>query len=211
MHKGILGLSCAILLLLGSSDSFAQKANKQSYDYGSNVIRIAPLSALDIGVGFGISYERLLGKEKMVGLILPFNLILENKDSWGMNESEGYNNYLYLTPGIKVYPGGSQKKVSYAVGPTVMMAFGGGSEWRDSNDPWGSSTLTEKSVFRLGMLVNNYLNFQLSQNVNMGLELGLGVRYLDNVTYTKQTGVSKSNSNGFQPTGQFSFTFGYRF
>jgi len=199
--------SLGLLALMAVAPSFAQKMKPVRQSYGANILRFSPISALDIGVGFGLSYERLLGAEKMVGVILPVHLILE--DNWNSNNNNtNYNSYFYFTPGLKVYPFG-QRRITYAVGPSLMLGYGGGKNWI-SNDPWGGQELFSKTVFRLGILVNNYINFQLTQNFNLGLEAGLGMKYIDNTKY-KSNMSSWTEKDGFDITGEFQLTLGYRF
>lgn len=204
-------LTICIAASLACAPAFAQKSknNSNKLAYGNNIFRIAPIAAMDIGVGFGISYERIFG-EGTVGFILPVNWLLENTENWnnGMNNQQ-YNSYVYFTPGLKVYPFG-QRRVTYGVGPSLMIGYGGGKEWRTVNDPWSSSELTDKTIFRLGLLVNNYINFQLTNDFNLGLEAGLGMRYIDKTTY-KGPRIDYTENRGFDVTGQFQLTLGYRF
>lgn len=202
-------ISICLAATLACSPAFAQKANHKKLGYDNNILRFVPIAAMDIGTGFGISYERILA-DGSVGLIIPVHLILENSENWNNGSNNvHYNSYVYFTPGLKVYPFG-QRRITYAVGPSLMLGYGGGNEWRSTNDPWGSTVLTEKTVFRLGFLVNNYINFQVTQKFNLGMEAGIGMRYIDHVNY-KSPGYSLSETQGFDITGQFQLTLGYRF
>ncbi|GEM_PF-289801 len=189
------------------------KGIRDAASYGSNFLRIAPLRVLDIGgVGFGLEYERLIGQNKMVGVILPFSVLLEEQyNSWNsIDNNLRYNPYFYFCPGIKIYPFG-QRKVTYAVGPSLMMGYGKTDEWTwVSNDPWGNSGYyveQDRTRFNLGMMVMNYVNFQVTKNFSLGIDAGLGVRYLSH----QKIGNNRSYNEGIQPTGQFSMTLGYRF
>jgi len=188
-------------------------------DYGTNIIRLAPITAMDIGVGFGLSYEKLVGKDKMIGIVLPVSLILENTENsypvYGVDGSGGhYNTYVYFTPGLKIYPFG-QRRVTYAVGPNLMLCAGGGRGTVSEIDNAGNTITSEytRNIFRFGMLINNYVNFQVTPNFNLGLEGGLGIRYIDNQQYhyNSPSFPSRNNYNGFDITGQFSLTLGFRF
>lgn len=187
-------------------------------NYGSNILRLAPITAMDIGVGFGLSYERIFGQEQMIGIIIPASLILQNKDGYNpmngtYNNDVRYNAYFYFTPGLKIYPFG-QRRVTYAVGPSLMFMYGGGKEWTSEYDMLTGATIyreSEISRTRFGMLVNNYVNFQITPSFNLGLELGLGMRYYDKETHTNTFYNYGDYNNGFDVTGQFSMTLGYRF
>lgn len=189
--------------------SMREDRHRAPMEYGANILRISPLTVMDIGVGFGLSYERILDKQGMVGLILPVHLLLENNNDGffnGNSYEEFTNTYVYFTPGLKIYPFG-QRRVTYAVGPNLMLGYGGGKQWDYSRNIPEQIDVTK---FRLGMMVNNYVNFQLGPSFNLGLELGLGVRYLDRETRDLPLG-SISHNNGIEATGQFSMTLGYRF
>lgn len=211
-------LSLSSFSLFAQQEDVAPPERKPTADYGTNIFRIAPLTALDIGVGFGLSYEKLLGKDKMVGVIIPLSLILENNDNYYYNDpgsSNNYNTYYYFTPGVKIYPFG-QRRVTYAIGPSLMLGFGKGEGIISDWDTFGNTVNTSytKKVFRLGMLINNYVNFQITPGFNLGLEGGIGIRYIDRQNYSYESPNfpdTKNNNNGFDITGQFSMTLGYRF
>jgi len=183
-------------------------------DYGSNILRLSPITAMDIGVGFGLSYERIFGKDQMVGLVLPVHLMLENRNGYDpfnnyYGSDDRYHPYFYFTPGLKIYPFG-QRRVTYAVGPSAMIGVGGGQEWR-YNAATGIDEWVDVQKLRIGLLVNNYVNFQITKGFNLGLEGGLGVRYIDRESYDRPIYGRTTYSNGINITGQFSLTLGYRF
>lgn len=192
------------------------KSDRPKVNYGTNILRVAPITVMDIGVGFGLSYEKIFGAEQMIGLVLPVSVMLENDNNYyfSSNNSNNFSSYFYFTPGIKVYPFG-QRKVTYAVGPTLMFGYGGGKQWRYGYDP-GSMISYEERVdikkVRIGMMVSNYVNFNITKSFSLGLEAGVGVRYIDR---EKVSGSPRFNdatySNGINATGQFSMTLGYRF
>ncbi|WP_118973566.1 hypothetical protein [Taibaiella koreensis] len=179
--------------------------------YGTNILRVAPLTVMDVGVGFGISYEKILDKNQMIGLILPVHFLISDNDDFFSGNNNSLSNtqtYFYFTPGLKVYPFG-QRRVTYAVGPSLMLGYGGGKDYQ-YDYLTGLTTDADIRKFRLGMLVNNYVNFQLGPTFNLGLELGIGVRYLDQerVEFRDYT---RTENKDLDATGQFSLTLGYRF
>ena len=208
------------LLLSGGILTAAQAQEETKYTRtnlheDANVIRIAPLTAMDIGYGFGLSYERLLGTNKNVGLILPFSLLLE-KGTGGVYGSRGNNTYFYFTPGVKIYPFG-QRKITYAVGPSLMFGYG------KNPDHYGyiyqNGLTAEEDIqlkkFRMGLLVNNYISFQITKALSLGFEAGVGMRYLDR-EYFNSSGIFWGSErvqfrNGFNITGQGSMTIGIKF
>lgn len=189
------------------------RLERSKEDYGTNILRLSPITVMDIGVGFGISYEKILGAQQMVGIVVPVHLMLEDNGNGFFSGNGNYvsntQSYIYFTPGLKIYPFG-QRKVTYAVGPSLMVGYGGGKDWR--YDPLTGYTTDQVDVtkLRMGILVNNYVNFQIGPSFNLGLELGIGVRYLDRET-TDFGYYRNTYDNGLEPTGQFSMTLGYRF
>ncbi len=185
-----------------------------SLDGGANIVRIAPLTAMDIGYGFGLGYERLFGKNKNIGLILPFSLLLENRS--GGPDGRQNNTYFYFTPGVKIYPFG-QRRITYAVGPSLMFGYG------ENPDRYGyfyqNGTTGQDDIllrkFRMGFMVNNYISFQITKALNIGFEGGIGMRYLDREYFNTESSFWGAERvqfrNGFNITGQFSMTMGFKF
>lgn len=178
-------------------------------DYGRNIISVSPFKALDSGAGLGLSYERLIGQNQYVGLVLPVALIFrENYRYNGSRSTSDYFTNVYVSPGLKIYPFG-QRKVTYAIGPNVMLGFLKKVNNQYVPYPNGGGYYSDAEVnnFRLGLLINNYLNFQITSRINLGLNGGLGMRYLDR-TRTSFIGIYE---NGLDVTGEFAFNFGFRF
>lgn len=199
---------------LAREEREAKKKNRahERISYGTNIISIDPFSALDIGIGVGASYEKILGVDQNIGIVFPVHLMFEQQDNYNngyYNNGANYGNpYFYFTPGIKIYPFG-QRRVTYAVGPNLMIGDGSSKEWRYDNTGNGYQVSVDK--FRLGMLVNNYLNIQFNKNFNMSMQAGLGVRYIDRETYKDYISGNTTISNGMNVTGDFAVSLGYRF
>lgn len=182
----------------------------------ANIIRLAPLTAMDIGYGFGLSYERLFGEHKNIGIILPFSLLLEKRTNSGFSISGSNNTYFYFTPGLKIYPFG-QRRITYAVGPSLMFGYG------ENPDSYGyffpNGTTSQEDIhlkkFRMGFMVNNYISFQITKTFNIGFEGGIGMRYLDREYFHSTSSFWGAEQvqfrNGFNITGQFSMTLGIKF
>ncbi|WP_159470579.1 hypothetical protein [Dyadobacter sp. 3J3] len=182
-------------------------SNSQS---GENIILLSPFKALDSGPGLGISYERLLGENQYVGVVVPVSFMFNSEyyyNTYSGSNQKHYTNF-YVSPGVKFYPFG-QRKVTYAVGPNVMIGFTKklNSQYiYDNNGGQSTIILTPVKSFRLGLIVNNYLNFQITSRINLGINGGLGVRYFD-----KQQTSNINYSDGMQITAEFAFNFGFRF
>jgi hypothetical protein len=191
------------------------RSERQRVDvnYGTNILRISPITVMDLGVGFGLSYEKIFGTDQMVGLVLPVYMLLNDNNNYdpfmGSSDMNSNHTYFYFNPGLKIYPFG-QRRVTYAVGPSLLFGTGGGTEWRYNNNT-NTNEQTDITKLRMGMLVNNYVNFQITKGFNLGIELGLGALYIDRETIDRPNVPSHTYNNGINVTGAFSLTLGYRF
>lgn len=204
----------------GSEDVFSRgqvreaKPDAPKLRYGKNIIAAAPLQVC-AGIGVGLSYERVLDKKGIMSFYLPAaigfnNDNYNNMSPWG-SQYPGYSTHVEYTtyavmPGVKIYPTGSKGKVRYAVGPSIAAIFGkdyGGNVFL-GYDTWGypvyGGGLNDR--FTLGVLINNSLNIQPTPHLYIGLELGLGMTYINQ---------RNSVDVGEDMIGQFAFRLGYRF
>ncbi|REA61579.1 hypothetical protein DSL64_11475 [Dyadobacter luteus] len=182
--------------------------NNMDEAFGRNMLNFSPMKVLDSGPGIGINYERLLGKRQMFGLTLPVSMQFPDDFAFVSNAGSPNNSLIYFSPGLKVYPFG-QKRVTYAVGPNLFTALGKVRDYRSTYDPVRGTYIGEESTrsnFRFGVLVNNYVNFQITQQFQIGLNAALGSRYIDR---------DKVNNgyyyNSVNVTGEFNFNLGFRF
>jgi len=182
--------------------------------YSRDVIAIAPLQYTETGIGTSLSYEHSLDHDGYLALYVP---VIATFDLGHRNDYyNGYGNYhhndmmMYAMPGIKFYPTGLGK-VKYAIGPSVVVAYG--EKTMDYVvDPYYYTTYptyssyapysTTETRFVFGMMINNSLNINATPRLYVGLEMGLGFSYIDNI-------------GGFNRGASFltqgSFKMGYRF
>ncbi|NIJ52064.1 hypothetical protein [Dyadobacter arcticus] len=178
-------------------------------DYGRSMVSFSPFKALDSGPGIGLSYEFLVDKRKYIGVILPFTMTFPDRYNYLFDSAGNRSEMYYFSPGLKIYPFG-QRKVTYAVGPHVFTGFGRGYTNSSIYDPVTGIYKTVQgrvTNFRLGVMVNNYINFQITPRFQLGLNAGLGSRYVDRET----TPSNVTNRGGINITGEFNFSFGLRF
>jgi len=192
-------------------DPRSRRTPAVNYDeaFGKNMINFSPFKALDSGPGIGLSYEILVDKRQIVGVILPVSLIFP--DSYGFNygSNSGGNSYFYASPGVKIYPFG-QRKVTYAVGPNVFTGFGKVRNYESIYVPATNTYISSETTvdnFRLGVLVNNYINFQITQHFQITLNGGLGSRYINR----RDFGGGTINRDNVRIMGEFNFNLGFRF
>lgn len=216
MTKQIITLGLALLSASFGTQAKSSKDQKEENRsrpvYGDNIIRFNPIKALDIAAGPGISYEHLFGEDKSIGLVLPFSMLLANEDDYYGYDDTHYATYFYFTPGLKFYPFG-QRRCTYAIGPNLMLGYGGGERMESQYDPITQRYYYDEfksRVFRLGILVNNYFNFQVTPAFSIGASAGLGARYIDHET--RSGGGHDVTYNGpITVTGEITLSIGYRF
>ncbi len=208
LKRTVTALAC-ILCMLPFSVQARKKdktQNRALYNSTTNIIRISPITALDMGAGLGMGYEKILGKDRSISIILPAYFLFDT-DSYNNSYKD---NYIYFTPGLKVYPFG-QRKVTYALGPNLMLGYGKES-FSDYNYNTNQYDNTKITHLRMGVIVNNYVNFNITPVLNLGLELGLGVCYIAKTTTERDFFPYKTtNYKALEPTGLFSMTLGFRF
>jgi hypothetical protein len=141
------------------------------------VLAISPLQFTDNGVGFSVSYEHSLDPTGIVTYILPVAATFD------MTNTSYTNSMYYFMPGLKFYPTSWKGKVKYAIGPSVLLGAGERHEYDEAVMPLYSSYYynveQQGSKYQLGVMVNNYLNFQPTAHLYMGLEFGFGFTYLN--------------------------------
>ena len=182
----------------------------QDEPMGRNKVDFSAFKALDSGPGFGISYERILDKNGYFGLLLPLTLTISDSYYFPIGSETSNNEEMYyFSPSLKIYPFG-QKRVTYAVGPTLYA--GAGRRWYNYTDynpttQVYTSREEERERFRMGMIVNNYVNFQITKHFQIGLNAGVGPRYIDREKFQSTT----YKTRGMDITGEFNFNLGFRF
>ncbi len=181
--------------------------NKKELNYSPNLLSLAPLQFTENGMGVGLSYERSLDEKGIIAFYVPVMATFNFNNGTYYNYNTGaYQNaptdvMVYAMPGIKIYPTGSQGFVKYALGTSLVIADGQKSNSVYDNNTGNTSEQTQ-THFILGMIINNSVNFNLTEHVYLGLELGLGFTYLNRV------GGLNQDTNGLV---QGSFKIGYRF
>ena len=186
--------------------------------YGNNIIAFFPMLINNGGVGLGLSYERLLGKNTHISFYIPISATFDaNNDYYNSSSvivNGDRNSYSYFAmPGIKIYPTGAKGKVRYGVGPAVALRFGSQANYNPLYDPNGTITYnyTQQNRFAAGAVINNSLNLSPTKRLYLGLELALGF-----VFYEEIGGVSNNYSfspydfDVDEPIAQFGFKIGYR-
>lgn len=175
-----------------------EKRRVEAKNYGNNIVRFIPLRLNEIkSLGVGIEYERILGAKKLIGITLPITYTRYRSPNYydylyfGVNKLNGF----YFTPGLKFYPFG-QRKVNYAVGPNILFSRGNG-----NHEYYGNFI-----NYKLGVLVNNYLNIQFSEHLNFGAEIGIGYEYINKFQFD-----TFKRDIGLNILGNIAISFGYRF
>lgn len=197
----------ALSLFIFSNTQAQEKSN-----YGRTTIAVSPLQLSAPGVGFGLSYERDLDKEGIVALYIPAALTFASRYRdyyyyYSYNSSIKYHTG-YFMPGLKFYPTGSKGKIKYGVGPNLAFVLGE-RPYLDNNpniQPYPyyySYSYSMRTRFSFGTMIFNSLNINPTPHLHIGVEMGLGVSYID-----QTNGV---NTGAMPFLFQFGTQLGYRF
>lgn len=167
-----------------------------------NILSFSPIQMTnESAVGLGLQYEYFPGKKDVFSIYLPVAIAFYTDEV----AVETDRVFTYLYPGVKIYPGGSERRLTYSVGPSAALGFGNRYIWTDDLNAPGSSIgyYSEGNMFKLGFVVNNGINVRPTDRLYVGAELGLGVMYYTNA--------GAENNEGNEPITQFQFKMGYRF
>lgn len=170
-----------------------------------------PIHVTNDNVGLALSYERFLDEKGIFSLYLPVSAAFAQArydlfsygyyggwygsygpSTWEQRYSRS-KGMVYFYPGIKIYPAGANKRVSYALGTSLIVGVGSDERTtqfysRDSVVTGGLINYTSQldrteredvSRFRFGVLITNSLNIRPTNSFYIGLELGVGYSYMD--------------------------------
>ncbi|MDE3254599.1 MAG: hypothetical protein KGN97_01370 [Bacteroidota bacterium] len=199
------------VLLLAASFSWAQE-KKPLCIYGFN-----PFHVSEENLGIAFSYERFIDNKGIFSLYMPISIAFPEVERNNYNttyftsQSTTNRNLTYFNayPGIKIYPGGSNKRVSYAVGASLVMAIGKQNQTTmyykaDTLNPYNYvfdyKTSSNVNAFKFGMLITNSLNIRPTNNFYFGVEFGLGYTYLNSLNAV---------ASNRETLVQFGLKFGY--
>ncbi|MEZ5016606.1 MAG: hypothetical protein R2800_06095 [Flavipsychrobacter sp.] len=187
--------------------------------YGNNILAFFPMLVNNGGVGLGLSYERLLGKESIISFYMPVSATIRSEYGNYYNNGNTIvqgnpDSYSYFVmPGIKIYPTGAKGKVRYGIGPAVALNYGNNA---DNLQPlYGANgTITynysRRDYFSAGAVINNSLNISPTKRLYLGLELALGFIFYEDYGGSSYT-YSFEPYDLDEPIAQFGFKIGYRF
>ena len=212
MKKIVLALLPALLIGTAYAQDKAENEDnaKKACTLTDKIWYISPIKFTENGVGFELGYEHGIDAGGIVAYNLPvvatFNMAKNDLDN-GNKQDPMY----YVMPGIKFYPASSHGKVRYAIGPSIVAGFGSRTEndrvevYPNVYPPYYYPTYTDnyvtKNKFVLGVMINNSLNINPSPHFTLGLDLGLGFSYINQLDGTNK---------GMTTLVQGGFKMGYR-
>lgn len=184
----------SLLLLIITLQSFSQTSPLNS-------IRFSPIGVNEVGVTVGAEYERYFKNNPKLSFIAPVDVTFRQHDfSWDNDASSPA--YVFFRPGFKFYPGSTSRPVKYAIGSNLVLGHGKLTKY--SYEEWGSNRkYTYNKNTKLGVMVTNYVNFDISRNFTMGINFGLGILYFNETE-------NRSNNTG-RATVQLGTNFGFKF
>ncbi|ADQ17213.1 hypothetical protein Lbys_1500 [Leadbetterella byssophila DSM 17132] len=163
----------------------------------SNAIRFSPIGVNEIGATVGLTYERFLSQK--LSLVFPLDVVFRQHDNYWNGDQLSSPAYFYFTPGFKFYPASVDRPVKYAIGANAVI--GAGQRYYSVDNHYNSPYLKANNT-RLGIMVTNYVNFDITSRFTMGINFGLGLLYVDQ---------SKYKNNDLNGTVQLGTNFGFKF
>ena len=176
----------------------AQETSDAGNVYGDNLLTISPFSGYtseQVGdVMVGISYERFLNG--FVSLKVPVRLGLVNNGLQGALIA-------------KFYTSGHDAQIRYSIGPSLIFTHARTEDlyYTYELDPFGQAYYEETDVNQFGFMLVNSLNITIQKSIYLGVDMGLGLNYLN------QTKLKGGDMVDEDPGVNFNFdiSMGYRF
>ena len=145
-----------------------------------DILCVMPFQFTENGPGFGGSYERRLDHKGLFSFCLPvmvtFNVANTNRiyDYNTGNYNTGKTDpMLYTMPGVKFYPTGSNGRLKYAIGASVVVGTGKQSSYLTDLNGLNTTELVQHHML-VGVMWQNSLNINVDSKMYLGAELGLG-------------------------------------
>jgi len=185
-------------LLLASFGAQAQEGNNDGSGYGKNIISIIPFSGYaseQVGdVMVGLSYEHILND--FVSIKVPVRVGLVNNSFQGAISAKFYTN-------------GHDAPVTYSLGPALIFTHATKEDqyYLFELNPCGDPYYTETTVSQFGFMLVNSLNVTIQKNIFFGVDMGLGLNYLNQLKYNNRDTYDDYPSVNFN----FDISMGYRF
>lgn len=183
---------------------FTLNALSQEKELPKNAIRFSPIGVNEVGVTVGLEYEKFFNNNPKLSFIAPVDVTFRQHDFWWNNNDASHPAYVFFRPGFKFYPSSPTRPVKYAIGSNLVLGHGNISRYSSTYDSHGNWTnYREKTAnTKLGVMVTNYVNFDISRNFTMGIHFGLGVLYLNK---------NSNSNNDVAATVQLGTNFGFKF
>jgi hypothetical protein len=187
-----------LLLVISTLKGFSQENENPPL----NALRFSPIGINEVGVTVGAEYEHYFKNNPKLSFIAPVDVTFRQHDSY-WNDERTNPAYVFFRPGFKFYPSTKVRPVKYAIGSNLVIGHGQLSRYNYDN--WNSNNNRYENVknTRLGVMVTNYVNFDISRNFTMGINFGLGILYLNNTE-------GRRNDDG-RATVQLGTNFGFKF
>lgn len=208
--KKIKHLCTIAFLLLIVQNVFAQNNDNLKY----NNIGIYPFTVTGDGLGLGVYYERALNKSGKTTMILPVKYLVEKNNLYNPNNGlydQRFKNFFNFAPGLKFYPGRIDRVFSFAFGPSLLYTYGTYTDSYYNDLQPGTYELFDTKEHSLGFLANSYIHLTFSKQFVMSFDMGFGVKYFKFYQENYPSFGTVNDREVFVPTGQFSFSFAYKF
>lgn len=149
----------------------------------NEIFSFSPIQFTENGVGFAFTYERGLDKDGVIAYELPLIVTFDIfSDAYTyVNKSDPM---VHFAPGLKIYPTSNRGKVKYSIGPSLVAEVGENTQtivapvyYPYYGSPVPNEYVTQTS-FKLGVMLNNTVNFFPAKKLYVGINLGFGFTYI---------------------------------
>lgn len=186
--KNILEISIILFLMIGFNQLHAKDLVKPA-----NQVGVYPITVTKDGYGLGLFYERKIGSNDKVSIVMPVRLLIKAYGSYdpSIKNTTPYRNYMEFAPAMKLYITNREKATTFSVGPSLYYSYLSSEGLRVLGSYPGtiSRELFEYKIHSFGALGNIFLDIAVSNHFVMGLQTGFGVNYLNHVRNIFSEGV----------------------
>ncbi len=164
--------------------------------YGSSLISIMPFSgyasaeADDIMVG--LAYEHFLNEYVSIKVPVKYGLV---------------NDSFQAMISAKFYTSGHEAPVTYAIGPALVFTRSSDDELYNLGSVPFDPVYDKSTVTQVGFMLMNSLNVTIQKNVYLGVDIGLGLNYLNRIEPASGPDYNADPDASFD----FDISLGYRF
>ncbi len=141
------------------------------------ILSVSPMQFTEDGIGTSLSYEMSLDKHNIVAFTLPA-VVAFDPSNHNYDSKQDY--MCYIMPGLKFYPTGSNGKVKYAIGTSLVAGAGKQTNYGyNYNYYLINSYMGQYNKYVVGVTMTNSVNFKPTEHLYLGIDFALGFTYIN--------------------------------